>query len=92
VTSAQKVLDEATFAQFRLLKEADIKQLVVEDKWLATLATDVQTELDRVSHGLTGRLKQVAERYARPMPKLLDEVESLSARVNEHLAKMGFRP
>ena len=91
VNAAQKDLDEATFAQFRLLKEADIRQLVVEDKWLATLAADVQTELDRVSQGLTGRLKQLAGRYATPMPRLLEEVEALSARVDKHLARMGFQ-
>ena len=90
VSAAQKTLEEATFAQFRLLMEADIKQLVVEDKWLATLAADVQTELNRVSQALTGRLKQLAERYAIPMPKLLEEVDALSARVNHHLSKMGF--
>lgn len=65
---------------------------MVDDKWLATLATDVQTELDRVSQTLTGRVKQLAERYATPMPKLVEEVEALSARVDEHLALMGFRP
>jgi len=91
VGAAQKALDEKTFAQYGKLTEGDIKTLVVEDKWLATLAADVQTELDRVSQTLTGRLKQLAERYATPMPKLMNEVEILSARVNEHLAKMGFR-
>ena len=91
VGAAQKALDEKTFAQYGKLTEGDIKTLVVEDKWLAHLATAVQGELDRVSQTLTGRLKQLAERYATPMPKLMNEVEILSARVNEHLAKMGFR-
>ena len=90
VGEVQKALDEKTFAQFGKLCEEDIKTLVVDDKWLATLATDVQTELDRVSQTLTGRVKQLAERYATPMPKLVDEVEALSARVDEHLRKMGF--
>jgi len=92
VTEAQKALDEKTFAKFGKLTEEDIKTLVVDDKWLATLTADVQTELDRVSQTLTGRLKQLTERYATPMPKLLEEVEALSAKVEEHLAQMGFRP
>jgi len=91
-SEAQKALDEKTFAQFSKLTEDEIKTLVVEDKWLATLAADVQSELDRVSQTLTGRLKQLAERYSIPMPKLMEEVEALSARVSEHLAKMGFLP
>ena len=63
---------------------------MIEDKWLATLAVDVQTELDRVSQALTSRIRQLAERYATPLPKLTVEVEALAAKVNEHLAKMGF--
>jgi type I restriction enzyme M protein len=50
----------------------------------------VQGELDRVSQTLTGRIRELSERYASPLPKLTDEVEKLSARVNEHLKKMGF--
>jgi hypothetical protein len=39
---------------------------------------------------LTGRIKQLAERYAAPLPKLAQEVQALSARLDEHLKKMGF--
>ncbi|MBF0273320.1 MAG: type I restriction-modification system subunit M [Magnetococcales bacterium] len=87
---AQRVLDAKVAAQYAKLTEAEIKTLVVEDKWLATLAASVQSELDRVSQALTGRVRQLAERYATPLPKLAEEVETLSARVDEHLKKMGF--
>ena len=50
----------------------------------------VQGELDRVSQALTGRIKQLAERYAAPLPKLSEEVGTLAARVDAHLKKMGF--
>ena len=30
-----------------------------------------------------------AERYASPLPALVDEVATLAARVDEHLKKMG---
>jgi type I restriction enzyme M protein len=49
----------------------------------------VQGELDRVSQTLTRRARELAERYATPLPKLAEEMESLSARVDEHLKKMG---
>ena len=49
---------------------------MVDDKWLAALADAVQTELDHVSKGLTGRVKELAERYAMPLPRLIDEVEA----------------
>ena len=89
VKDAQKALDAKVVAKYGQLTEAEIKTLVVDDKWLATLAADVQGELDRVSQALTGRIRQLAERYATPLPKLTGEVETLAARVDEHLKKMG---
>ena len=77
-------------AKYAKLTEAEIKTLVVEDKWLAALAASVQGELDRVSQALTRRIQQLAERYARPLPRLAEEVETHSARVDEYLNKMGF--
>lgn len=90
VKDAQKLLDNKVAAQYAKLSTDEIKTLVVEDKWLTTLAADVQTELDRVSQALTGRIKQLAERYAEPLPQLMEEVVILNARVQEHLRKMGF--
>ena len=90
VKDAQKALDIKVAKQYAQLCDAEIKALVIEDKWLATLAVDVQTELDRVSQTLTSRIRQLAERYAIPLPQLTVEVEALAAKVSEHLAKMGF--
>ncbi len=90
VKDAQKALDAKVAAKYRQLSEAEIKTLVVGEKWLAALATSVQGELDRVSQVLTGRIKQLAERYATPMPRMAEEVETFADRVNEHLKKMGF--
>lgn len=50
----------------------------------------VQGELDRVSQTLTSRIRELAERYATPLPELETEVEQLAARVGVHLAQMGF--
>ena len=90
VKDAQKLLDNKVAAQYAKLSTDEIKTLVVEDKWLTTLAADVQTELDRVSQALTGRIKQLAERYAEPLPQLAADVATLNAKVEAHLQKMGF--
>ncbi len=90
VKDAQKALDTQVAAQYAQLTEAEIKTLVVEDKWLAALSAQVQGELDRVSQALTGRIRQLTERYATPLPRLAEEVETLAARVDAHLKKMGF--
>ena len=90
VKEAQKLLDAKVAAQYAKLSTDDIKTLVVDDKWLTTLAADVQTELDRVSQALTGRIKQLAERYAEPLPQLANDVAALNAKVEAHLKQMGF--
>jgi len=91
VNDAQEALMAKVAAQYGKLTEAEIKTLVVDDKWLATLAASVQSELDRVSQTLTGRINQLAKRYATPLPKLTEDVKTLATRVDEHLKKMGAR-
>jgi type I restriction enzyme M protein len=87
--AAQENLDKKIDAKYPKLTEAEIKTLVADDKWMARISGAVQGELDRVSHTLTGRIRELAERYDTPLPKLTDEAETLAARVDEHLKKMG---
>jgi type I restriction enzyme M protein len=92
VKATQEALMAKVAAQYGKLTEDEIKTLVVDDKWLTTLAAAVQGELDRVSQMLTGRIRELAERYATPLPQLTAEVATLAARVDEHLKKMGAQP
>jgi type I restriction enzyme M protein len=90
VKDVVKALDAKVAAKYATLTEDEVKTLVVDDKWLATLAFDVQTELDRVSQSLTSRIRQLAERYNTTLPQLTSEVVALSSKVDEHLLRMGF--
>ena len=63
---------------------------VVEDKWLAALDAAIHGEMDRVSQSLTRRVKELAERYETPLPRMAERVVELEARVAAHLARMGF--
>ncbi len=87
---AQRSLDAKVAARYRQLSKSEIKSLAIRDKWMSTAAIAVQGELDSVSQTLAKRIKELAERYAKPLPSLITEVETLSARVDEHLKKMGF--
>jgi type I restriction enzyme M protein len=90
VREAQKALETKVSAKYKALSESEVKALVVDDKWLSALTADVQGGLDRISQALSGRIKQLAERYTVPLPKLSEEVEVLSGKVDKHLNKMGF--
>jgi len=89
VKEADAALDQLAYDKYPQLCVDEIKTLVVDDKWLAALEQAVQGELERVSQTLTGRVRQLAERYATPLPQLTDRVVELSARVDEHLKRMG---
>ncbi|ACB96244.1 type I restriction-modification system subunit M [Beijerinckia indica] len=87
---ARIALETMVVKYYAKLTEAEIKLLLVEDKWLAVLQVNVASELDRMSQVLTGRVKLLTERYAVPLPELETEVEALSTKVNAHLKRMGF--
>mgnify|MGYP000007436313 CR=1 FL=1 len=89
VKALDAALEQKAYSRYATLTEAETQQLVVQDKWLATLNASLEAELDRVSQTLTRRIRELAERYATPLPALADEVEALSAKVGEHLKRMG---
>jgi type I restriction enzyme M protein len=89
LSEAQVKLTEQIAAKYPKLTDDEIKSLVVDEKWIGALADSVHGELDRVSQTLTGRIRQLAERYVTPLPQLEDEVDALGERVEGHLKKMG---
>ncbi|MBU2712817.1 type I restriction-modification system subunit M [Zooshikella harenae] len=88
--SAQEALDLAVFKQYSQLSETDIKSLIVDDKWMATLKTNIEAEIERVTQQLANRVKELEERYAEPLPAITISVEQLSDKVAGHLKTMGL--
>jgi len=88
--AAETALDAQAYARYPTLTEAEIKALVIDDKWLAALNAAVQGELEQVSQQLAQRVKELAQRYETPLPSLTSRVEGLGAKVNGHLGRMGF--
>jgi type I restriction enzyme M protein len=89
VKEQDAALDRLAYARYPELTDAEAKTMVVDDKWMTRLSATVQGELDRVSQTLTGRIGELAGRYATPLPQLIDEVTTRAARVEEHLKRMG---
>jgi type I restriction enzyme M protein len=90
VKECEADLDAKAYAHYPRLTEAEIKSLVVDDKWLAALDAAIHGEMDRVSQNLTQRVKELSERYETPLPQMAERVNELEAKVNKHLEKMGF--
>lgn len=87
---AEADLDAKSCARYPKLAEAEIKALAVDDKWLAALDRDIHGEMNRISQALTQRVKELAERYETPLPRMASRVAELEAKVNRHLERMGF--
>jgi type I restriction enzyme M protein len=83
-------LDAKVLAHYPALTAADVQVLVVDNKWMETLGAAVHGELDRVSQALTGRVKELAERYGQTLLQLEQRVQDLDMRVAKYLVEMGF--
>jgi type I restriction enzyme M protein len=90
IKDAKAELDDKLLIRYKSLTEAEIKLLVVDDKWIASIEHTVRNEMQRISQRLTERIKELAERYEMPLPSLLNEVNHWEKKVNNHLTKMGF--
>ncbi|EPI5312971.1 type I restriction-modification system subunit M [Proteus mirabilis] len=87
---AQDALDLAVFKQYPKLSIDEIKNLIVDDKWLATLQSNIEAEIERVTQQLANRVKELEERYREPLPDISKSVEDLSEKVAGHLKAMGL--
>ena len=90
VKAAQEVLDQQVFDQYPQLRIEEIKTLIVDDKWQATLQGSIIAEIERITQQLANRIKALEERYSIPMPNLVNNVTELSDKVDGHLKKMGL--
>ena len=90
IKDAEAALDTLAYDKYPTLSEKEVKTLVVDDKWLATLNAEIHGEMDRISQSLTQRVKELAERYEDTLPALTDKVADMEAKVSQHLERMGF--
>ncbi|GBL03177.1 type I restriction-modification system subunit M [Glaciecola sp. KUL10] len=90
VKEAQEALDLSVFNQYPKLTIDEIKTLIVDDKWLATLQANIVAEIERVTQQMANRVKQLEERYSTPLPTLSKSVDDLSDKVAGHLKAMGL--
>ncbi len=90
IKELELVIDEKALKQYPKLKESDIRDLVIEFKWMNILNKEIHGELGRVSQSLATRIKELADRYEFALPDLTRDASVLESRVNKHLEKMGF--
>ena len=80
----------ALLVKYAALTEEDIKRLVIEKKWFASLGSRFDGEMQRISQQLTSKVSALAERYAQTLPEIDAEIANLEAKVAAHLKQMGY--
>lgn len=83
-------LTEAVVAKYAALTEDEIKKLVVERKWLASVVGDCETLMQNVTHQIASDVTTLAERYEVTLGTTESKVNDLEQEVLRSLKEMGF--
>ena len=90
IKTLETKLDEQTLLKYHKLTETEVKTLVVDDKWLTAIKASIQSEIDAISQRLSGRVKELAERYENTLDELNKCTQEQELKVTAHLQKMGL--
>ena len=90
VKDLRAALEELVKAQYAALTIDEIKELTVNKKWHYSLYNGIDMLYEAVSHRMTDRILELAERYEDTLPTLESLVSSYEAKVKSHLERMGF--
>ncbi|MBZ0203658.1 MAG: type I restriction-modification system subunit M [Ignavibacteria bacterium] len=88
---AKAELEKKVIALYPKLSIDEIKTIVVDKKWMYSMAQRIRTEMDNISHRLNHRIKELAERYETPLPRLSNLVDEQTSKVENHLRQMNFQ-
>ena len=88
IKAAETKLEKSLLEKYGELTEDDVKTLVVDDKWIATLSKEIDDELAEISQSLGSRLSVLGVRYQYRLAKLSDEAAILEKKVSQHLELM----
>jgi len=90
LNAAEDDLDAAVFKRYATLSEKEVKALVVDDKWMATVSGRIGEEVDRITRGLVVRVAELGERYRSTLSELASAIAGFEERVTGHLEAMGI--
>lgn len=90
IKDAEKALYQLLVKKYPVIPLNEVKDLIVNDKWLATLRANIVAEIERVTQKMANRVQELEERYSTPLPNLKQSVNDLSDRVECHLKAMGL--
>lgn len=87
---AREQLDQKVIAKYGKLTEEEIKHLLFDRKWLAHLASEIESLFDQQVNAYAMRITSVARRYERTLPAIEDAVQTSREKVMRSLEMMGY--
>ncbi len=83
-------LTDAVVKKYAALTEDEIKMLVVERKWLASVVGSCEALMQNVTHQIASDVTALAERYETTLGDTEEKVRKLEDEVLQSLKEMGF--
>lgn len=83
-------LTDAVVAKYSVLTEDEIKMLVVERKWLASVISGCKALMQNVTHRISNDITALVERYETTLSETANAINDLEKEVLASLKEMGF--
>lgn len=90
VKALKSQMEEKVKEKYTVLTVEEIKELLVNKKWYYSIFDGIDALYVAISHSITNRIVELAERYEDTLPALSTVVDNYEIKVKSHLERMGF--
>ncbi|WRA00309.1 type I restriction-modification system subunit M [Helicobacter pylori] len=87
---AYEELELKAFHQYKNLKLGEIKDLIIQDKWLKSLKNALENKILKRINAFTSALNGIIQTYSNSLLELDKEVKESESKVLEHLKDLGL--
>ena len=77
-------------AKYDALTADEIRDLVIDDKWLYEFRSRSEAEIKRECESISSSVSILNERYAKTLPAINADIERISSEVDDYLKAMGI--
>ncbi|GAA7843808.1 type I restriction-modification system subunit M [Helicobacter pylori] len=87
---AHEKLELKAFHQYKNLELGEIKDLIIQDKWLKSLKNALENKILKRINAFTSALNEIIQTYSNSLLELDKEVKESESKVLEHLKDLGL--
>lgn len=87
---AHEELELKAFHQYKNLEINEIKDLIIQDKWLKSLKNALENKILKRINAFTSALNEIIQTYSNGLLELDKEVKESESKVLEHLKDLGL--